>query len=50
MKSRGLRVLRFWNHDILENIEGVLTTIAVAAQKNEVQVPSPNPLPHAGEG
>lgn len=43
--SRGFRVLRFWNHDILENLEGVLTTIAAAER-----IPSPNPLPHAGEG
>ena len=49
LQSRGLRVLRFWNHDILQNVDGVLMTIAAA--KNEVEeVPSPNPLPYAGEG
>ena len=49
LESRGFRLLRFWNH-VLENIYGVLTTIAAAAEKKERQNPSPNPLPHAGEG
>jgi very-short-patch-repair endonuclease len=28
----GYRVLRFWNHDVLENIDGVLETIALALE------------------
>jgi very-short-patch-repair endonuclease len=28
--SRGYRVLRFWNHEVLKNTEGVLTVIASA--------------------
>ena len=27
LKKRGYRMLRFWNHDILQNIEGVYETI-----------------------
>jgi very-short-patch-repair endonuclease len=27
LKSQGYRVLRFWNNDVLSNIEGVLTVI-----------------------
>jgi very-short-patch-repair endonuclease len=27
LKKRGFRILRFWNHDILQNIDGVLETI-----------------------
>ena len=47
LTSRGYRVIRFWNHDVLENIEGVLQSILI---KIEDQAPSPNPLPLAGEG
>ncbi|MBA3511938.1 MAG: endonuclease domain-containing protein [Sphingomonas sp.] len=48
LEQRGFNVLRFWNNDILENLEGVLETILAAAEnKGE---PSPCPLPHAGEG
>jgi very-short-patch-repair endonuclease len=28
--EQGYRVIRFWNHDVVENIEGVLETISVA--------------------
>jgi len=27
LNSRGYRVLRFWNNDVLKNIEGVMTVI-----------------------
>jgi very-short-patch-repair endonuclease len=27
LRSQGYRVLRFWNNDVLSNIEGVLTVI-----------------------
>ena len=30
LSGRGYRVLRFWNHDVLRNSEGVLTVIAEA--------------------
>jgi very-short-patch-repair endonuclease len=43
----GYRVLRFWNHDILQNLEGVLETIASElAQKT----PSPQPSPQGERG
>ena len=48
LKSRGWRVMRFWNNDILQNTDGVLATILVALEGTEK--PSPNPLPRAGEG
>lgn len=38
--ERGYRVLRFWNNDVLMNLDGVLETIA----RNIL------PLPRAGEG
>ena len=28
LESEGYRVLRFWNNDVLENIDGVIATIA----------------------
>lgn len=48
LKRNGLRVLRFWNNDVLENTDGVLETILSALKEEEG--PSPNPLPLAGEG
>jgi len=30
LRDHGYRVLRFWNNDILANIEGVLETISAA--------------------
>ena len=48
LESRGLRVARFWNNDIVENIDGVLHSILLLIE--EQQEPSPKPLPPAGEG
>ena len=45
LESKGYRVLRFWNNDVLENTEGVLEVILAELSKR----PSPNPLP-TGEG
>jgi len=41
----GYRVLRFWNNDVLQNIEGVVQTIESAIQ----DAPHPTPLPASGE-
>jgi very-short-patch-repair endonuclease len=46
LEAQGYRVLRFNNADVMGNIEGVLTTLA----ETLAGLPSPNPLPHAGEG
>jgi very-short-patch-repair endonuclease len=32
--ANGYRVLRFWNHDVMKNLEGVLTVIAEAIDGN----------------
>ena len=40
LAAHGYTVLRFWNNDVLTNIEGVLAAIAQA-----VTAPSPSPLP-----
>ena len=44
LDSQGFRVLRFWNNDVLSNLDGVLTTIAAQLP------PSPLPSPTRGEG
>ena len=51
LERHGFKVLRFWNNDVLENLEGVLETIGrAAAERMKEEIPSPNPLPRAGEG
>ena len=35
LEARGWRVLRFWNNDILSNLDGVLTTILTALDAGE---------------
>ena len=44
LEAQGFRVLRFWNSDIFDNEEGVLTGIL-----NALQTPLPNPSPAKGE-
>ena len=52
LQDLGFRVLRFWNNDIVENIDGVASAILTA-----VRTPHPPtaarwapPSPHRGEG
>jgi very-short-patch-repair endonuclease len=35
LESRGYKVIRFWNSDVIDNIDGVLVTIQKAVQKEE---------------
>jgi very-short-patch-repair endonuclease len=44
LAARGYRVIRFWNNDILENLEGVLTAIQQALEQSEGPPPLPDPL------
>jgi very-short-patch-repair endonuclease len=46
LTAQGFRVLRFWNNDIFENEEGVLTSILNALERPL----SPTPPPQRGEG
>jgi very-short-patch-repair endonuclease len=46
--SRGFTVLRFWNHEVLQQTEAVLEKIRLTIEQQ--QPLSPAPLPHAGEG
>ncbi len=45
LQSEGYRVLRFWNNEVLKNIDGVLEFI----QNAVLATPTPTP-PHKGEG
>jgi len=45
IEAEGYRVLRFWNHDILQNADGVLLTIANALDERS---PPPCPPPSRG--
>jgi putative DNA methylase len=45
LDQRGIRVLRFWNHEVFENLDGVLKRIWEALHEN----PHPGPPP-LGEG
>jgi len=47
LQSRGYRVARFSNHDVISNRDGVLTTIL--AMVDEAKTPSP-PSPASGGG
>ena len=43
IEGEGYKILRFWNHDVLGNVEGVLQTILEALNQAH-----PRPLPQAG--
>ncbi len=47
LSAHRYRVLRFWNNEVLGNIEGVWETIFAAASAEAP--PNPNPLPARGE-
>jgi very-short-patch-repair endonuclease len=53
MEAGGYRLVRFWNNDILTNLDGVLQQIVEMLQISGQQVaaPSPHPVPlPMGEG
>jgi very-short-patch-repair endonuclease len=52
LESKSYRVIRFWNNDILENIEGVLTEImrALEGPHPPIAVQWAPPSPSRGEG
>ncbi|MDO5090967.1 MAG: endonuclease domain-containing protein [Cardiobacteriaceae bacterium] len=45
LHSQGYRVLRFWNHEVLQQTDAVVESIL-----QHCQTPPPNPPPQAGEG
>ena len=52
LQDRGYRVLRFWNNDVLENLEGVVAVIksALAADAIEEEDPHPTLSRESGRG
>lgn len=52
LKAKNFHVIRFWNNDVLLNMEGVLSVVLgeLALASAQAAPPSPNPLPPAGEG
>ena len=44
LSARGYRVVRFWNNDVLENIDGVLIRLIEVLRST----PHPNPPPQGG--
>lgn len=41
IEAHGYRVIRFWNHEVFENLDGVLTVIAqeIAIARNKTPLP-----------
>jgi very-short-patch-repair endonuclease len=51
LKQAGYRMLRFWNGDILENIDGVAASIAIAlTTPHPARASRESPSPSRGEG
>lgn len=50
LRSQGYRVLRFWNYDVMQNIEGVMTVIHQTIAESAVQEPPPLTPPRARKG
>lgn len=46
LKSKGCKILRFWNNEVSDNIEGVLEVIRRAVEARDL---SPNLSPSPGE-
>ena len=44
LRSGGFRVMRFWNYEVLTNMQGVLDGVLMALE----QAPSPRPSPPKG--
>jgi very-short-patch-repair endonuclease len=47
LRAQGFIVLRFWNHEVFENLEGVVERILVQLQQPH---PFPQPLSRKGRG
>ena len=45
LETAGYLVLRFWNNDVISNIDGVLEEILKSLNPQPLEPPHPNPLP-----
>ena len=50
MQANGYRVLRFWNNDVMQNIDGVMQVIAEAISASASPTPDPSPPLRGGRG
>ncbi len=50
LESRGYHVLRFWNDEVLKNMEVVLEVVLSQASLRRQHSPSPQPLSRQGRG
>ena len=51
LEESGYRVIRFWNVELRENIDGVIEAILIALSKSPSQALARSvPSPHRGEG
>ncbi len=54
LRARGYKVIRFWNNEVTNNLDGVLRTIAIALSENIPRTrdherrANPDPLPQGG--
>ncbi len=48
LETQGFRILRFWNNEVFENIEGVEEVVQVALHSGDVAHPLPDPPPSRG--
>jgi very-short-patch-repair endonuclease len=46
LERAGYRIVRYWNNEVGENLEGALTNLLAELETH----PHPGPLPLAGEG
>jgi very-short-patch-repair endonuclease len=46
LEAMGYLVLRFWNNDVMQNIDGVVEEILRVAKLQPAEPPHPTPLPH----
>lgn len=45
LQSKGYKILRFWNNDVLKQTDSVLEKIRMAVEEGNFLNPHPNPLP-----
>jgi very-short-patch-repair endonuclease len=45
LEAMGYLVLRFWNNDVMQNIDGVLQILETTLEQHRSEPPHPNPLP-----
>lgn len=50
LEREGYRVIRFWNHDVMQNLEGVLATIAAFTPHPPIVDAMGPSLSHKGRG